>query len=154
MMIMRILKNLIIQGTLLLTLLSVVPAAYAAAIPCGSAGLTPKQQEQCGVCQASGKTVCDPGDSSGALGDTAKTVINLLSVIVGIAAIVMIILAGFKYITSAGDSNKITAAKNTLLYAIIGLVIVALAQTIAHFVLTEANTSCSGTVVNGTCQTK
>lgn len=64
-----------------------------------------------------------------------KTIINILSLIVGIIAVIMIIIGGLKYITSSGDSNNITSAKNTILYAIIGLIIVALAQVIVLFVL-------------------
>ncbi len=65
------------------------------------------------------------------------TVINLFSVIVGIIAVIMIIYAGLKYITSGGDSAKITSAKNTIVYAIIGLIVVALAQFIVKFVLSK-----------------
>jgi hypothetical protein len=52
----------------------------------------------------------------------------------------MIIYGGFRYITSGGDSGRVGNAKNTLIYAIIGLVIVALAQLIVHFVLNQATT--------------
>jgi hypothetical protein len=56
-------------------------------------------------------------------------------------AVIMIIYGGFRYITSGGDSNRVGSAKNTLIYAIIGLIIVALAQLIVHFVLsTTGNT--------------
>ncbi|MBA3758805.1 hypothetical protein H0X10_04235 [Candidatus Saccharibacteria bacterium] len=63
------------------------------------------------------------------------TVINFFSLIVGVVAVIMIIVGGFKYITSGGDSSNVTSAKNTILYAIIGLIIVALAQWIVRFVL-------------------
>jgi len=66
-----------------------------------------------------------------------STVINLFSVIVGVIAVVMIIYAGLRYITSGGDSAKITSAKNTIVYAIIGLIVVALAQFIVKFVLSK-----------------
>ena len=66
-----------------------------------------------------------------------KFALNLLSIIVGIAAVVMIIIAGLRYVTSGGKDESVKGAKNTILYAIIGLVIVALAQIIVHFVLTE-----------------
>jgi hypothetical protein len=49
------------------------------------------------------------------------------------------IYGGFKYITSGGDSGNVTAAKNTIMYALIGLVVVALAQLIVRFVLGKAN---------------
>jgi TRAP-type C4-dicarboxylate transport system permease small subunit len=62
-------------------------------------------------------------------------VINIISWIVGIVSVVMIIWGGFQYITSGGNDTKVTSAKNTILYAIIGLVIVALAQIIVKFVI-------------------
>ncbi len=66
-----------------------------------------------------------------------KTIVNLLSVLVGIVAVIMVIVGGFKYITSGGDSNRVSSAKNTIIYALIGLVIVALAQLIVRFVLSK-----------------
>lgn len=64
-------------------------------------------------------------------------IINLISVIVAVIAVIMIVIAGFRYITSGGSSDKISSAKSTLLYAIIGLIIVALAQVIVRFVLAK-----------------
>ncbi len=64
-------------------------------------------------------------------------IINIFSVIVGIVAVIMIVYGGFRYITSGGDSNNTAAAKNTILYAIVGLVIVALAQFIVRFILSK-----------------
>ena len=61
--------------------------------------------------------------------------------IVGVVAVIMIIIGGLKYITSSGDSNNVSSAKNTILYAIIGLVVVVLAQVIVRFVVTKADTS-------------
>jgi hypothetical protein len=70
-----------------------------------------------------------------------KTVIDLFSLVVGIIAVIMIIIGGLKYITSGGDSGNVTGAKNTILYAVIGLVVVALAQFIVKFVLGKATKS-------------
>jgi cytochrome bd-type quinol oxidase subunit 2 len=67
-----------------------------------------------------------------------KTIINILSVVVGVIAVIMIIFGGLKYITSGGESNNISSAKNTIIFAIVGLVIVALAQFIVRFVLDRA----------------
>ncbi len=61
--------------------------------------------------------------------------VNIFSIIVGVIAVIMIIIGGLKYITSGGDSGNVSAAKNTILYAIVGLIIVALAQFIVRFVL-------------------
>ena len=65
------------------------------------------------------------------------TVINIFSLIVGVISVIMIIIGGLKYITSGGDSGNVTSAKNTILYAVIGLVIVALAQIIVRYVLAQ-----------------
>ncbi|HSW78881.1 MAG TPA: pilin [Candidatus Babeliales bacterium] len=67
-----------------------------------------------------------------------KKIINILSVLIGAIAVIMIIIGGFRYVTSGGKQESVTAAKNTILYAIVGLVIVALAQVIVHFVLNSA----------------
>ncbi len=69
----------------------------------------------------------------------AKTVVDIFSVVVGIISVIMIIYAGFRYITSGGESGSVSSAKSTLIYAIIGLVIVVLAQLIVHYVLGTAS---------------
>jgi hypothetical protein len=61
--------------------------------------------------------------------------LNLLSLIIGVVAVVMIMVGGLRYITSGGDSGKTASAKDTILYAVIGLVVVALAQIVVKFVL-------------------
>jgi hypothetical protein len=77
----------------------------------------------------------DLSGGTGRIQDIVTTIINIFSVIVGIVAVIMIIFGGFKYITSGGDSGNISSAKNTIIYAIIGLVVVALAQFLVQFVL-------------------
>ena len=64
-----------------------------------------------------------------------RKIVNFLSALVGVVAVIMIIVGGFRYITSGGNDTSVTSAKNTILYAIIGLVIVALAQVLVRFVL-------------------
>ena len=78
------------------------------------------------------------------ISDLIATAIDLFSLVIGIIAVVMIMVGGVKYITSQGESGNVTAAKNTILYAIIGLVIVALAQLIVRFVLGTTNDITSG----------
>lgn len=80
---------------------------------------------------------CNPGpqESGTSLNTLITKIVNILSVVVGIVAVIMIIIGGFRYITSGGKQESVTSAKNTILYAIIGLVIVALAQIIVKFVL-------------------
>lgn len=81
----------------------------------------------------------EEGDGEKTINDTIAQVINILSIVVGVAAVIMIIIGGFRYITSGGDSAGTGAAKNTILYAIIGLVVVAIAQAIVRFVLNQVN---------------
>lgn len=61
---------------------------------------------------------------------------NTVLLAVGLISVVMLLYGGFRYIISGGDSKKVTDAKNTILYAIIGLVIAVLAYAIVNFVLT------------------
>ena len=67
----------------------------------------------------------------------AKKVVNIFSIIVGVISVIMIIYAGLRYITSGGESGGVSGAKNTLLYAVIGLIIVVLAQVIVRIVLSQ-----------------
>ena len=70
-------------------------------------------------------------------GDTGvfKQVTNTILYIVGIIAVIMLIIGGIKYVISGGDAKKVTDAKNTVLYAIIGLVVCFLAFAIVNFVI-------------------
>ena len=61
---------------------------------------------------------------------------NTLLLIIGIISVVMLIYGGFRYIISGGDNKKVADAKNTILYAIIGLIISLLAYAIINFVIT------------------
>jgi hypothetical protein len=78
----------------------------------------------------------DPGGED-KVNTLIQQVINVLSAIVGIVAVIMIIVGGFRYITSGGSPDKVTSAKNTILYGIIGLIVVALAQIIVKFVIAK-----------------
>jgi hypothetical protein len=66
-----------------------------------------------------------------------RRIVNLLSVLVGVVAVIMIIIGGLRYVTSGGSDASVSGAKNTILYAVIGLVIVAMAQVLVHFVLSN-----------------
>jgi hypothetical protein len=72
--------------------------------------------------------------------DLIRTVINLLSSVVGIIAVIMVMVGGFKYITSGGNDSNVSGAKNTILYAIIGIVVVAFAQYLVKYVLAQVVT--------------
>ena len=79
---------------------------------------------------------CDgcPADLFGPTG-AFRQITNTILYIVGIVAVIMLIIGGVKYVVSGGDSKKVTDAKNTVLYAIIGLVIAVFAYAIVNFVI-------------------
>jgi hypothetical protein len=80
---------------------------------------------------------CASNDSTTQFNNLVHSIINVLSAVVGVVAVVMIIVGGLRYVTSGGNDASVTGAKNTIMYAIIGLVIVALAQIIVRFVLSK-----------------
>jgi hypothetical protein len=90
---------------------------------------------------ASGSCATTGSDANEKITNIVHSIVNLLSAIVGIAAVIMIIVGGFRYITSGGNDASVTSAKNTILYAIIGLVVVALAQLIVRFTLSKLTNS-------------
>jgi len=63
------------------------------------------------------------------------TIVNVLLFIIGAISVIMLIIGGIRYTLSGGDSGSVTAAKNTIMYAIIGLVIAFLAFAIVNWVL-------------------
>ena len=70
-----------------------------------------------------------------------KKITNTIVYIVGIIAVVMLLIGGIKYVISGGDSKKVTDAKNTILYAIIGLIVAFLSYAIVNFVISALPSS-------------
>lgn len=66
-----------------------------------------------------------------------KTVTNVLLYIIGAISVIMLIIGGIRYTISNGDSSAITNAKNTILYAVIGIVVAILAYALVNFVITS-----------------
>lgn len=64
-----------------------------------------------------------------------KIIVNVLLFVVGIIAIIMIIISGIRYTSSAGNATSTAAAKNTLMYSVIGLIVAILAYAIVNFVV-------------------
>ncbi len=75
-----------------------------------------------------------PGDLFGDAG-IFTTIVNILLFIVGALAVIMIIIGGLRYAISGGDAKAVSAAKNTILYAIVGLIVAFLAFAAVNFVL-------------------
>ena len=121
-------------------------AAIALVLTAGLMHLSPalvsaQPNDVCKGAQLSGVSVdcqdnqLEPSDSQ--FGRLIRTIINVLSIIVGAVSVIMIIIGGFRYVISGGDSTGVTGAKNTIMYAVIGLVIVLFAQAIVRFVFSS-----------------
>ena len=66
-----------------------------------------------------------------------STITNVLLFVIGAISVIMIIIGGLRYVVSGGDSSNVTAAKNTILYAIVGLLVALFAYAMINFVLTS-----------------
>lgn len=63
------------------------------------------------------------------------TISNVMLFLVGAVSVIMVVIGGLRYVISGGNSASVGAAKNTILYAIVGLVIALLAYAIVNFVI-------------------
>lgn len=94
----------------------------------GASALTLKEGAEAAKCDS-----C-PSDLFGDQG-VFRQITSTILYIVGIIAVIMLIWGGIRYVISGGDSKKVTDAKNTVLYAIIGLIISFLSYAIINFVI-------------------
>lgn len=79
------------------------------------------------------------GDSASQddLKNDIKTIVNVMLFILGAIAVIMIIVGGIRYTTSNGDAQQTKGAKDTILYAVVGLVVAILAYAIVNFVISS-----------------
>jgi hypothetical protein len=134
---MRLLKKILL--TLSLCVLMTAPAVTgASAVSFNSARtVAVSTGDACEGLQQLGGTNCpqNGGNPQGKIGSLAKSVVEIISYIAGVAAIIMIVVSGIKYTTSGGDSAQVSSAKTTLIYALIGVAVASLAQFMVHFIL-------------------
>lgn len=109
-------------------LLSPVAPNVGAQAACGS----PSQGVNAGVGCAQPKDVPTTLFGSNSI---FTTIVNVLLFIIGAISVIMLIYGGIRYTTSGGNSANVTAAKNTIMYAIIGLIVAFLAFAIVNWVL-------------------
>lgn len=142
-MIQKIKNNLLLMASAVMFAVPVaIPAAATYAANCNAIGKSISQGAVGAIQNNAGNNVlCEDDTTVGNSGvaKLASGIVSTFSIVVGVAAVIMIIYGGFRYITSGGDSSRVGNAKNTLIYAIVGLVVVALAQLIVHFVLNQAS---------------
>src|SRR5205809_721108 len=94
------------------------------AVPVFAAGSNPAAEKA--ICEGSGGVWANNAcGKTGAKSFTENlaSITNLLLFIIGAISVIMIIIGGIRYVTSSGDQTAVTAAKNTILYAIIGVVV-------------------------------
>lgn len=70
-------------------------------------------------------------------GKGVQDIVNLLLFILGLAAVLAIILGGFRFVTANGDAGQVKTAREIILYACVGLVVAILAFAIVNFVITS-----------------
>ena len=87
-----------------------------------------------GVSNSQGEGV--PGELTGSDG-VFEIVVNVLLFIIGAVSVIMLIYGGIRYTTSGGNANSVTAAKNTIMYSIVGLIIAILAFAVVNFVVKQ-----------------
>jgi len=123
--------NISIKKKVTLFAAAFVFAAAALFVPAVSTSAQSSAQD--GINSAKGDGV--PVDLIGGDGSIFNIVVNILLFIIGAISVIMLIFGGIRYTTSAGNAAAVTAAKNTIMYAIIGLVIAFLAYAIINWVL-------------------
>lgn len=123
---MKTLCNIIITIAAMLGIAALPVALVSAAPNCTDAV----------SCISDGTKSVDSGNGSAEdLPDRIKTIVNILLFLLGAIAVIMIIIGGIRYATSNGDAGSVKGAKDTILYAVIGLVVAILAYAIVNFVL-------------------
>ena len=89
------------------------------------------------IALAGGLTPVKPflGTSSGTLISAITKIVNALLTLAAVIAAIFVIIGGVRYITAQGDEDAIEAAKNTVIYAVIGVVVIALSAVIVNFII-------------------
>ena len=94
------------------------------------------------ACTSAADCVQDGADKAGGKSSNTadpkeiiQTIVRILLFLIGAVSVIMIIIGGFRYVISQGDSGAVTSAKNTILYAVIGLIVAIFAWAIVDFVI-------------------
>lgn len=128
---MKKLTKIAFSGLILSSVFALV-AVFTPLTPGVSAACDPSGGIQGGIdCTDTDNTPDDLFSQDGIF----TTIVNILLFLIGAISVIMLIIGGIRYTISAGDSGNVTAAKNTILYAIIGLVVAFLAFAIVNWVL-------------------
>lgn len=80
---------------------------------------------------------CEVSGEEANVAGVVKTIADALLGIIGAVAVIMLIIGGFRYVVSAGDSSALESAKNTIIYAIVGIVVAFMAYAAVRFIVTQ-----------------
>jgi hypothetical protein len=120
---------------------SFIPVLMAVVLSASFVAPTFASAAQQAACQGSGGqwsgTECTNPNNNRTVTGTLKQVANLLIFIVAAIAVIMVIIGAIRYTVAQGDQNAVNSAKNTILYAIIGLVLAVAAFGIVEFVTSQ-----------------
>ena len=105
-------------------------ATFALAVPAGAADCSGPAD-----CISQGTSDIGGDNNQPQLEEGIKTIVNMILFILGAIAVIMIIIGGIRYTTSNGDASNIKSAKDTILYAVIGLIVAILAYAIVNWVV-------------------
>jgi hypothetical protein len=133
-------KNILIS-IFLLPVMSLAILSVFSVIPVNASSLTT-------VCNDSSHITAGSAGSSSFCKDKSTTnpargilidAINIITAIAGFVSVVMIVISGLQLVSSSGNSEKVSTARNTILYATIGLVVIALARIIVGFIISKVS---------------
>lgn len=88
-------------------------------------------------CITTGAQNVQTGGGSTNVEEIVKSITNILMFLIGAVAVIMIVIGGFKYTTSNGNAEQIKSAKNTIMYAVIGVVVALFAYAIVNFIISR-----------------
>lgn len=114
----------------------------ALAVSLGISGMVLVPTATYAACTSAADCVQDGADKAGGKSSNTadpkeiiQTIVRILLFLIGAVSVIMIIIGGFRYVISQGDSGAVTSAKNTILYAVIGLIVAIFAWAIVDFVV-------------------
>lgn len=114
----------------IIAVLTLSGAGVAASQPLSVSAVSPFS-----ACGGSDAAVCESNARDDSLMKLMEAVINTLLFLVGIIAVIVIIVNGIRFVTSNGNSDQVTSARNGVIYAMVGIAVAVMAYAIVRFIL-------------------
>ncbi len=121
---------------LFISIMSVFALLLVPVVASTSVGAQTPKEQICKGINNSDSGSCNTSGSNNLQG-FIKNIINILLFIIGAIAVIMIVIGGLRYVISGGDSSQTKSARDTVLYAVIGLIVATMAYAIVNFVVLE-----------------